>query len=207
MCVYLCVCACVYLCMCERELYKGLHRHTVCFYLFLLCIITVNGLHLYSAFIQIAIEWMPLIHPSTHTFTHQRRLAAMQGTNQRVRSNWGLGVLLRDTSTRSGWDQTGNPPTTALTSWAISPYHHHLFLLARVYLFWVVCPIFQKFGTIGLPWIKPSATLTSISAILDFLKKKKKKKTIVQSSLNSLKSKQLVLWISRCILTFCVVGG
>ena len=35
----------------------------------------------------------------------------MQGTNQLVRSNWGLGVLLRDTSTRPGWDRTGNPPT------------------------------------------------------------------------------------------------
>ena len=54
---------------------------------------------------------MPLIHPFTHTFTHQRRLAAMQGTNQLVRSNWGLGVLLRDTSTCPGWDWTGNPPT------------------------------------------------------------------------------------------------
>ena len=35
----------------------------------------------------------------------------MQGTNQLVRSNWGLGVSLRDTSTRPGWDRTGNPPT------------------------------------------------------------------------------------------------
>ena len=35
----------------------------------------------------------------------------MQGTNQLIRSNWGLGVLLRDTSTRPGWDRTGNPPT------------------------------------------------------------------------------------------------
>ena len=34
----------------------------------------------------------------------------MQGTNQLVRSNRGLGVLLRDTSTRPGWDRTGNPP-------------------------------------------------------------------------------------------------
>ena len=42
---------------------------------------------------------MSLIHPFTHTFTHQRRLAAMQGTNQLIRSNWGLGVSLRDTST------------------------------------------------------------------------------------------------------------
>ena len=71
----------------------------------------VNGLHLYSTFIQSAVQFMPLIHPFTHTFTHQRRLAAMQGTNQLVRSNWGLGVLLRDTSTRPGWDRTGNPPT------------------------------------------------------------------------------------------------
>ena len=71
----------------------------------------VNGLHLYSAFIQSALQFLPLIHPFTHTFTHQRRLAAMQGTNQLVRSNWGLGVLLRDTSTSPGWDRTGNPPT------------------------------------------------------------------------------------------------
>ena len=67
----------------------------------------VNGLHLYSAFIQSTVQSMPLIHP----FTHQGRLAAMQGTNQLVRSNWGLSVLLRDTSTRPGWDRTGNPPT------------------------------------------------------------------------------------------------
>ena len=65
----------------------------------------------YSAFIQSALQFMPLIHPFTHTFTHQRRLAAMQGTNQLIRSNWGLGVQLRDTSTRPGWDRTGNPPT------------------------------------------------------------------------------------------------
>ena len=32
----------------------------------------VNGLHLYSAFIQSAVQFMPLIHP----FTHTRRLAA-----------------------------------------------------------------------------------------------------------------------------------
>ena len=71
----------------------------------------VNGLYLYSAFIQSAVQLMPLIHPFTHTFTHQRRLTAMQGTNQLIRSNWGLGVLLKDTSTHPGWDRTGNPPT------------------------------------------------------------------------------------------------
>ena len=32
----------------------------------------VNGLHLYSAFIQSALQFMPLIHPFTHTLTHQR---------------------------------------------------------------------------------------------------------------------------------------
>ena len=36
---------------------------------------------------------------SNHPFTHQRRLAAMQGTNQLVRRNSGLGVSLRDTDT------------------------------------------------------------------------------------------------------------
>ena len=74
----------------------------------------LNGLHLYSAFIQSAVQLMPLIHPFTHTFTHQWRLAAMQGTNQLVRSSRGLGVLLRDTSTRPGWDRTGDPLTARL---------------------------------------------------------------------------------------------
>ena len=62
-----------------------------------------------SAFIQSAVQFLPLIHPLTHTFTHQRRLAAMQGTNQLVRSNWGLGVLLRDTSTRPGVGSNRQP--------------------------------------------------------------------------------------------------
>ena len=92
----------------------------------------VNGLHLYSAFIQSAVQFMPLIHPFTHTFTHQRRLAAMQGTNQLVRSNQGLGVLLRDTSTRPGWDRTGNPPTARrqlylLSHIATTPCRHPSF--------------------------------------------------------------------------------
>ena len=65
---------------------------------------------------------MPLIHSFTHTFTHQRRSAAMQGTNQLVRSNWGLGVLLRDTSTRPGWDRTGSPPTARRQLLPPEPY-------------------------------------------------------------------------------------
>ena len=47
----------------------------------------------------------------TRSHTHQRRLAAMQGTDRLVRSNRGLGVLLSDTSTRPRWDRTGNPLT------------------------------------------------------------------------------------------------
>ena len=71
---------------------------------------------------------MPLIHPFTHTFTltHQRRLAAMQGTNQLVRSNRGLGVLLRDTSTRPGWDQTGNPSDCQTTALPPEPHRPHI---------------------------------------------------------------------------------
>ena len=83
---------------------------------------TVNGLHLYSALIQSAVQFMPLIHPFTHTLTHQRRLAAMQGTDQLVRSNRGLGVSLRDTSTRPGWDRTGNPPTARRQVLPPEPY-------------------------------------------------------------------------------------
>ena len=87
-----------------------------------LCGDAQNGLHLYSAFIQRSVQFMPLIHPFTHTFTHQRRLAAMQGTDQLVRSNWGLGVLLGDTSTRPGWDRTGNPPTARRQLLPPEPY-------------------------------------------------------------------------------------
>ena len=35
----------------------------------------VNGLHLYSTFIQSALQFLSLIHPFTHTFTHQREAA------------------------------------------------------------------------------------------------------------------------------------
>lgn len=61
-----------------------------------------------------------LLH--THTVTHQRWLDAVQGTNQSARwDNWGLGVLLRDTSTYpwrgSNWELSESR-TTALTSWS-----------------------------------------------------------------------------------------
>ena len=82
----------------------------------------LNGLHYIVPLFKSAVQFMPLIQPFTHTFTHQRRLVAMQGTNQLVRSNWGLGVLLRDTSTHPGWDQTGNPPTARRLLLPPEPY-------------------------------------------------------------------------------------
>ena len=48
----------------------------------------------------------------------------MQGTNQLVRSNWGLSVLLRDTLTRPGWDRTGNPLTAWRQLLPPEPYSH-----------------------------------------------------------------------------------
>ena len=104
---------------------------------FLFYHLLVNGLHLYSAFIQSAVQFMPLIHP----FTHQQRLAAMQGTTQFVRSNRGLGILLRVTSTRPGWDRTGNPPTARRQLLPPELYQPHIvcvnvdcFQLVAVYL-------------------------------------------------------------------------
>ena len=89
----------------------------------------VNGLHLYSAFIQSALQFMPLIHPFTHTFTHQRRLAAMQGTNQLVRSNWGLGVSLRDTSTQPRVGSNRQPSDCQTTALPPEPHRpHHMWL-------------------------------------------------------------------------------
>ena len=71
------------------------------------CVCRKNGRH----FIQSAVQSMLLIHPFTLTLTHQRPLTATQGTNRLVRSNRGLGVLLRDATTRPGRDRTGDPPT------------------------------------------------------------------------------------------------
>ena len=66
------------------------------------------------------------IHTHIHTHIHTYiptaignwRLAAMQGTNQLFR----LGVLLRDTSTRPGWDRTSNPPTARRQLLPPEPY-------------------------------------------------------------------------------------
>ena len=102
---------------------KNLHSLVMVNGLHLYSTFIQSAVHLYSAFIQSAVQCMPLIHPFTHTFTHQRRLAAMQGTNQLIRSNWGLGVLLRDTSTRPGWDRTGNAPTARRLLLPPEPYH------------------------------------------------------------------------------------
>ena len=91
----------------------------------------VNGLHLNSAFIQSTLQCMPLIHPFTHQHTNTPTVA-MQGTHQLVRSNWGFGILLRDTSTRPGWDQTGNPPTARRLLLPPEPYHPPWVLLSKL---------------------------------------------------------------------------
>ena len=67
----------------------------------------------------------------THTHTHQRRLAAMQVTNQLVKSNWGLGVLLRDTSTCPGWDRTDNSPTARGLLLPLEPYRPYFRRMKR----------------------------------------------------------------------------
>ena len=75
----------------------------------------VKGLHLYSAFIQSAVQFMPLIHP----FTHQWRLAAMQGTNQERQEQLGVRRLAQrhfDTPRVGSNRQPSDCQTTALTS-------------------------------------------------------------------------------------------
>ena len=116
----------------------------------------LNGLHLHSAFIQSAVQFMPLIHPFTHTFTHQRRLAAMQGSDQLVRSDRGLGVLLRDTSTRPGWDRTGNPPTARRQ--LLPPEPHRPTLPHR--------PLDDKCKNINLNFITRSRSVTSMKVYI-----------------------------------------
>ena len=70
----------------------------------------VNGLRLYSAFIQSASQCMPHIHPFTHTFTHtftQRWQRNHAGRQPAQREQVELGVLLKDTTTDMA--QSGNP--------------------------------------------------------------------------------------------------
>ena len=66
------------------------------------------------------------------SFTHSH---TMQGTNQLIRSNWGLGVLLRDTSTRPGWDRNGNPLTARQQLLPPEPYRPHNNLNYFYYLY------------------------------------------------------------------------
>ena len=122
----------------------------------------VNGLHLYSAFIQSAVQFMPLIHPFTHTFTHQRRLAAMQGTNQLVRSNRGLGVLLRDTSTRPRRDQTGNPPTARRLPLPPEPHRPKQLWEIAVRTYDMHTPTRSAIVFLGSVWNKKMKTLKNM---------------------------------------------
>ena len=79
----------------------------------------VNGLHLYSAFIQSAVQLMPLIHPFTHAFTDQRQLAAMQGNQPAHQEQLGVRCLAQghfDTPRVGSNRQPSDCQTTALTS-------------------------------------------------------------------------------------------
>ena len=77
----------------------------------------VNGLHLYSAFIQSAAQFMPLILP----FSHQHRLAAMRGYQPACQEQLGVGCLAQghfDTAR----DRTGNPPTARRQLLPLEPH-------------------------------------------------------------------------------------
>ena len=61
-------------------------------------------------------------HLHTHSYTTRDWMPCKVPTSL-WGAYWGLGVLLRDTSTQPGWDRTGNPPTAR---WLLSPpepYH------------------------------------------------------------------------------------
>ena len=78
-------------------------------------------LHLYPKHFTIYASCSP-IHTHTNTLTHQQRLAAMQGTSQLIRSNWGLGISLG-----TPWhtqNQTGNPPTARPLLYLLSHIAH-----------------------------------------------------------------------------------
>ena len=81
----------------------------------------VNGLHLYSTFIQSALQFLPLIHPFTHTFTHQRQLAAMQARQEQL----GVRCLAQGTLRHAqGGIETGNPPTARRQLYLLSHIEH-----------------------------------------------------------------------------------
>ena len=87
----------------------------------------VNGLHLYSAFIQrhctIYASHSP-IHTHIHTHIHTPTAIGCHARYQPARQEqfWGLDVLLKDTSTRPGWDRNGNPPTARRQLLPPEPY-------------------------------------------------------------------------------------
>ena len=54
---------------------------------------------------------MLLILTHTHTHSHSPTAIGCYARYQPFRSNWGLGVLLKDTSKHPGWDRTGYPTT------------------------------------------------------------------------------------------------
>ena len=84
----------------------------------------VNGLHLYSAFIQSAVQFMPLIHPS-HTHIHTPTAIGCHARYQPARQEQsGVRRLAQghfDTPRVGSNRQPPDCQTTALTTWAISP--------------------------------------------------------------------------------------
>ena len=104
----------------------------------------VNGLHLYSAFIQSAVQLMPLIHPFTHTFTHQRRLSWYRPARQ---EQLGVRCLAQghfDTPRVGSNRQPSDCQTTALTSWATSPQEPDSEPDSELDLLQVVCSNLQQ---------------------------------------------------------------
>ncbi len=52
-------------------------------------------------------RFLPLIHPVTHTLTHQWQQATTQGAGQPLGAIWGLAQGHFDTGTGGGGDRTG----------------------------------------------------------------------------------------------------
>ena len=100
------------------DFYMAIMRYDHCTISF---IDMVNGLHLYSAFIQSAVQFMPLIHTHIHTPTAIGCHARYQPARQ---EQLGVRCLAQghfDTPRVGSNRQPSDCQTTGLTSWAISP--------------------------------------------------------------------------------------
>ena len=88
----------------------------------------VNGLHLYYAFIQSALQFMPLIHRHIHRHIHRPTVIGCHARYQPVhQEQLGVRCLAQghfDTPRVGSNRQPSDCKPTALTSWAISPQQH-----------------------------------------------------------------------------------